>query len=314
MTEQNVARSDPAGFEEFYEKTSARMLTRATMICGSTQDAEDAMAEAYLEAFRRWDRVGGYEPRAAEKWVHTTMQRRWWKTAARRRRRETGELRVPVRPCSSPEQTAEVTMVLGALSALSERERIVVLAHCVYGLSQKEVADRLGVRSALVAVYLFQARRKLERLLGLARPPKEPGERFTRLPGLFGADGHAHLDDPLVALLRTAWGWLREAFEAEAESGSGADSGTGTGSGTETGSGTGTGSETGSGIDTRSETGSETRSGSRGGMRSGARPEARSGARSEARAGGGGADGSGVGRVRRVIVSASRAYGGRERP
>ncbi|MEV8634054.1 RNA polymerase sigma factor [Streptosporangium sp. NPDC051023] len=212
---REAARPDPAGFGEFYELTSARMLARATVICGGRQDAEDAMADAYLEAFRHWDRIGRYEPRAAEKWVHTTMQRRWWKVAGRRRRREAVELRVPVRPCSSPEETAEVTMVLAALPALTERERIVVLAHCVYGLSQKEVADMLGVKSSLVAVNLFQARRRLERLMGLTRPLRRPGERFVRLPGLLGANGPARGDDPLALLLRGTLAWLGEAFEAE---------------------------------------------------------------------------------------------------
>lgn len=213
-TGKEAARPERADFREFYALTSARMLTRAIMICGSRQDAEDVVADAYLEAFRHWDRVGRYDPRAAEKWVHTTMQRRWWKVAGRRRRREAGELEVPVRPHSSPEETAEVAMVLGALPSLREHERIVVLAHCVYGLSQKEIAEGLGVKSALVAVYLFQARRRLERLVGVSRPSRRPAERFARLTGRPGAP--APLDDPLAVLLRAAWSWLAEAFEDDA--------------------------------------------------------------------------------------------------
>ncbi|GHH70791.1 hypothetical protein GCM10017673_23220 [Streptosporangium violaceochromogenes] len=213
-TGKEAARPERADFREFYALTSARMLSRAIMICGSTQDAEDVVADAYLEAFRHWDRVGRYEPRAAEKWVHTTMRRRWWKVAGRRRKREAGELRVPVRPHSSPEQTAEVAMVLGALPSLREHERIVVLAHCVYGLSQKEIAEGLGVKSALVAVYLFQARRKLERLVGVSRPSRGPGERFARLTGRPGAP--APLDDPLAVLLRSASFWLADALDADA--------------------------------------------------------------------------------------------------
>ncbi|MER7131650.1 RNA polymerase sigma factor [Streptosporangium saharense] len=222
MTERDVARPEdtrsedrPDGFGEFYRLTSARMLTRATMICASRQDAEDAVADAYLEAFRHWDRIGGYEPRAAERWVHTTMQRRWWKIAGRRRRREAQELRVPVRPCSTPEETAEVSMVLSALGSLAERERIVVLAHCVYGMSHKEIAERLGIRSSLVALVLFQARRRLERLTGLGGRNRGPGQRFARLSGLLGADTPAQADDPLAVLLHGAWEWLSEAFEAQ---------------------------------------------------------------------------------------------------
>lgn len=206
-TGEDAAGSAPAAFGEFYQLTSARMLTRATMICGGRQDAEDIVADAYLEAFRHWDRIGRYDRRAAEKWVHTTMQRRWWKVAGRRRRREAGELQVPVRPHSSPEQTAEVTMVLAALPTLAERERIVILAHCVYGLPQKEIAAALGVKSALVAVYLFQARRKLERLMGLTRPSRRSEERLTFPGGL--------LADPLAVVLRDVSAWLGEAFEAE---------------------------------------------------------------------------------------------------
>ncbi|MEW1826864.1 sigma factor [Streptomyces sp. NPDC088196] len=45
------------------------------MLCGSREDAEDVTQEAFLEAFRSWDRIAGYDP-------HRTPPR----TAARRPR------------------------------------------------------------------------------------------------------------------------------------------------------------------------------------------------------------------------------------
>jgi hypothetical protein len=35
---------------------TCRMLARANVLCGRAQDAEDAVAEAYEKAFKRWNR------------------------------------------------------------------------------------------------------------------------------------------------------------------------------------------------------------------------------------------------------------------
>ncbi|MGH3857828.1 MAG: RNA polymerase sigma factor, partial [Pseudonocardiaceae bacterium] len=113
--------NEPIDFSEFYDQTAPRMLARALMRCGQLQNAEDAVQDAYAEALRRWQRVGGYE--SPEAWVYKIMKQRlsraakhWWWARRKPTTPELLELAVP--PAATAEETAEAREVLRALFLL----------------------------------------------------------------------------------------------------------------------------------------------------------------------------------------------------
>jgi DNA-directed RNA polymerase specialized sigma24 family protein len=57
----------PGPFEHFYLEEYPRVVKLAYALSGSRMAAEDIAQEAFLRAYRDWDRVGSYEHRVA--WV-----------------------------------------------------------------------------------------------------------------------------------------------------------------------------------------------------------------------------------------------------
>lgn len=198
-----------SGYVTFVRSTSAAMMARAVMMCGNREDAEDAVQEAYLEAFRRWDRLASYDsPRA---WIHTVMSQRLWKA----QRRGTIGLDIlddlPSLRHATPAETAEATEVLRALDDLPRSQRIIVLLHCVHGHSQAEVAELLGVRRGTVAASLFQARRTLRRMFAV-----EPHSAHVAGDRLFsGNENELSVDARMDESLRMAERLLCAAVEAD---------------------------------------------------------------------------------------------------
>jgi RNA polymerase sigma factor (sigma-70 family) len=204
-------------FDTFFAGTAPVMLARAIMLCGNREDAEDAVQEAYVEAYRAWERIGGYE--SAEAWVHRVMLQRLWKQY---RRRKTGrdrilDLTVPAQ--AAPEQTAEAREVLRLLAGLPPVQRMVMVLHCVQGWSQQEVARELRITRGAVASSVFKARHTLRGALGMA--PDETGGARSPLLGRMGRIGlgrRSPAADPLATVLCDTEAWLRAAVRADAES------------------------------------------------------------------------------------------------
>ena len=83
MTTETTAAGDeavkPAEFHTFFECSCPGMLARALLLAGHRQDAEDAVQQAYVEALRRWERVGRYD--SPDAWVYKIVKQRLWATA-----------------------------------------------------------------------------------------------------------------------------------------------------------------------------------------------------------------------------------------
>jgi RNA polymerase sigma factor (sigma-70 family) len=213
---QDAETDTAADFAEFFAGTRPGMLAKAIMLSGHRQDAEDAVQEAYTEAFRSWHRVGGYE--SPEAWVYKVMNQRLWK-ASRRQARQTPsglELTVSVPSQADPERTAEARAVIGALGALPGKMRFVMVLHCLNGMSQEEVARELGLARGTVAVYVHTARRLLEKTLGMTPVHRRTDQPLVSVPlpssGRFpGPD--LKVGDPLALALRATENWLREGIE-----------------------------------------------------------------------------------------------------
>ncbi|WP_445394726.1 RNA polymerase sigma factor [Streptomyces sp. LE64] len=210
-------------FESFFAGAYARVLAQLIALCGNREDAEDVAQEAFVEAYRAWDRIAGYE--LPEAWVHRVAVQRLWKTE---RKRRTGRDRLPevsVPAASSPEQTAEALDVLRLLMALPPQQRLVTVLFCLHGWSQKEIAGTLHIRRGTVAAHVNRARRTLREALA---PDGRTNGRCSALgtgdphrgaPGSWWDDGECRERDRAVAIaLRTTVAWLRSSVtESSAE-------------------------------------------------------------------------------------------------
>jgi RNA polymerase sigma factor (sigma-70 family) len=199
------AVTDHADFDAFVRRTMPGLLARAVLYCGHRQNAEDAVAEAYVAAFRHWS-----ELRTPAAWVDTTMRRRiardsarWW---SRWRR---SELDVPVPPRAAVEEETAALAVLRSIGRLPPRQRQVLVLVCLEGLTYQEVAAELGISTGAVGSNLAKARATLATLLGLTGPVSGPGDP------LVVAAGRRVAADPLATQLRAAEAWLTQGFAAD---------------------------------------------------------------------------------------------------
>ncbi|MFJ9241561.1 RNA polymerase sigma factor [Streptomyces sp. NPDC101776] len=207
-------------FEDFFAGAYGRVLAQVIMLCGSREDAEDVTQEAFLEAYRAWDRIAGYE--LPEAWVYRVAVQRLWKT---RRRRRTGQDRLPDVPVpvrAGPEQSAEAREVLRLLAALPSRQRVTMVLFCLHGWSQKEIAETLRMTRGGVAANVSKARRTLKEALDMAaddtsrHDPFMSGPQSAR-PGRVDVSRIGLGRDPVVVALRDAQAWLRAAVEEDTD-------------------------------------------------------------------------------------------------
>jgi RNA polymerase sigma-70 factor (ECF subfamily) len=206
-------------FAAFFARTSPGLLARAMMFCRHRQDAEDAVQNTYITAFRSWDRIRE-EYEAPEAWLYTVLRNELC-AQARKKARERKVIDVmPVPHDATPEQTAEAMAVLEALAGLPAKQRTALVLHALFGMPQDEIAAKLGIRRVTVAGNVRNARRTLERVLeleprrrrGSADDSLVPNGRFPVPITVPGARMSASVDT-LTAMLRAAERWLREGIE-----------------------------------------------------------------------------------------------------
>lgn len=190
-------------FDTFFADSWPGMLARAVMLSGSRHDAEDAVQEAYAEALSGWDRISHYDNPGA--WVYRIVRQRLWKAAKRWGRVASADLTTWHATEGDPERFAEATQALAALTVLPDRQRTVMVMHCLHQMDQREIADELGLSRGTVASSIFKARRKLEKALGMKDTDlaavEKPGSAIARANVLTPADPMAAVLDAAMSLL-----------------------------------------------------------------------------------------------------------------
>jgi RNA polymerase sigma-70 factor, ECF subfamily len=169
-------RGEPAAFGESMRRHNRRLFRAARNVLGDDAEAEDAVQEAYLRAFRDLD---GFRGEAS---LSTWLTRIALNETLERGRpavdlvdaaaRQYGGARVLVFPTvaahdggSDPEGASarrQVRRLLEeAIDALPEPFRLVLVARNVDGISVEEAAEALGLRPETVRTRLHRVRRSL---------------------------------------------------------------------------------------------------------------------------------------------------------
>jgi RNA polymerase sigma-70 factor (ECF subfamily) len=162
-----VARyGDESAFRELYRRHTPRLLALVARLLGpSDDDAEDAVQEAWIRAceglgrFRWQSAFGTWVAGIAINVARDVLRRRSrWKTT------ELGEDNDP-RP--GRVHTAEARIDLeGAIRALPDGCRVVLVLHDVEGMTHGDIAGRLGIAEGTSKSQLSNARRLLRSYLG----------------------------------------------------------------------------------------------------------------------------------------------------
>jgi len=135
---------------EFSEYVAARRpaLVRTAVLLGCpTADAEDVVQSALLKCYRSWSRVTRADQ--PEAYVHRVLVNVLHDARARRWHGELPTADLPDRPDPHEDTTAGLA-VRRALAAMSTDHREVLVLRYYADLSERDVADILGIPSGTV--------------------------------------------------------------------------------------------------------------------------------------------------------------------
>jgi RNA polymerase sigma-70 factor (ECF subfamily) len=169
-----VARAlggDRHAFADLVRRHQARALRLAYVICGSTQEAEDAVQEAFVKAHAALSRVRPDSP--VRPWLmkivaNTARNRR--RSGIRRDRVTTRFAAMAVTPGAGPDDAALATLrddaLWAALGRLGQRDRRVLGLRYLADMTEAETAAALGVAPGTVKSRTSRALARLHALIG----------------------------------------------------------------------------------------------------------------------------------------------------
>jgi RNA polymerase sigma-70 factor (ECF subfamily) len=153
-------------FERLFAEQGERMKSIAANILGNRADAEDAVQEAMLKAYRG---AGSFRGGASvSTWLFRILLNTCYDFLRQSRRRSHGEVPMPPSAASSPSRGVDHPLRLSiekALSRLDPRERTAFLLCEVEGFSHREAGEILEVGEGASRALLFRARRHLQKAL-----------------------------------------------------------------------------------------------------------------------------------------------------
>ncbi|HEX6739529.1 MAG TPA: RNA polymerase sigma factor [Vicinamibacteria bacterium] len=152
-------------FVRLYDTHGSRLKSIAFNLLGNAADAEDAVQEAFLKAYRGWSAFKG--DAAPFTWLYRIVVNSCMDAGRRRRRQplEPEEAAPPdLRPAAGHDHPLRLALE-AAVKKLAPRQRTVFLLTEVEGFTHREVAEILEIAEGTSKNDLFEAKRALRRLL-----------------------------------------------------------------------------------------------------------------------------------------------------
>lgn len=159
-TDASARSESAAAYEDAFEAAVrpfyAPLIRRLVLVLGNESDAEDIAQDAYLKAYRAWDRFDGTDVRA---WLYTIGIRLALNHLRGRRRWLAAIGRIEPRPWRDPSDPD----LWAALAALDPRTRTALLLSALDGYTHAEIGSMLSVPEGTVASWLSRGRATLRR-------------------------------------------------------------------------------------------------------------------------------------------------------
>ena len=165
----SAQRGNRDAFAELVRAHQRRAYAVARAIVLDHHDAEDAVQDGFLHAYRALARFRPGEPFGA--WLHRIVANAALDLQRRRKVRSASALPETIAlPFRDPAESDELRRRLGAaLEQLSERQRSVILLHDVEGFRHAEIGEMLGIPEGTARSDLHHARAALRRMLSNTR-------------------------------------------------------------------------------------------------------------------------------------------------
>jgi RNA polymerase sigma-70 factor (ECF subfamily) len=171
-----------AAFEQLFRDTRSDLLAYVMRRSRTAEDAADVLAETYLIAWQKLDRIPQGE--RARLWLFGVARNLLLKGSSRHRsgsalvERLAAELRA-AQVVHSPADDERSHALRAALAALPVRDREILTMTAWEGLTPKQIAAVMGTSANIVRVRLHRARARLKRQLDFERPVTRCSERVT---------------------------------------------------------------------------------------------------------------------------------------
>lgn len=162
---RSLAEGSPKACMEAYRLLSDRIYPTALRICGNTQDAEDAMQEAFLRLFKvcadgQCEFTSCIETLVA--WLRRTAANCAIDILRRRMLFSTSEPTDTDLKSEEPDDPeADIEAVRQALKLLPASSRTILSLHLFEGYDYEECAEILGIPQSTVRVQYLRAKRRL---------------------------------------------------------------------------------------------------------------------------------------------------------
>ena len=168
--------------QQLYERHASRIFRYCFNRLGSREEAEDALQNTFLNAFRGLQR--GVVPEYESAWLFKIAEnvcRERRRSAWRRSRMErVDDLATTCEAVPAPQRADDSLAGLSeALTKMPESQRRAILLREWQGLSYREIAAELGLSKTAVETLIFRARRSLAR--NLEQPYRRRRRRLRRL-------------------------------------------------------------------------------------------------------------------------------------
>lgn len=152
-------QGDREVFRHLVERYQKRAVAHATAILFNRDDAEDAVQEAFIDAFKA---IGTFDTsRTFYSWFYVLLRNRCYKMTARRRPTENLD-ETPLLDSQKAVDNETTFAIEKALQSLTREEREIVWLKYFSGLSYDELATHLQIPRGTVMSRLFYARQRLK--------------------------------------------------------------------------------------------------------------------------------------------------------
>jgi RNA polymerase sigma-70 factor (ECF subfamily) len=157
--------SDKPDFDILAKEHWKDLFKYAYRLSGNPHTAEDLVQESLTRAWRSIHKLK--DARAVKGWLYTIVRR---ENARRFERFQPREADIPTEDLGARRRTydtsTEAFVLRRAIRELPPEYRVPLILQVLHGLSQQEIAERLGISPAGVGTRLFRARQKLRDALG----------------------------------------------------------------------------------------------------------------------------------------------------
>lgn len=149
--------SDSEGFDAFYTARASRIVRNIYLRTGDATRAEDCVQEAFVRAWRKWDRLQNDDPVGWVTMVAWRLAIRDWHRTVREAKARVGWSRKTTTDAPA-QQLLDLHMVL---RRLPEPQRDVLILHYLEDLAVADIAALLGMPEGTVKSHLSRGRSAL---------------------------------------------------------------------------------------------------------------------------------------------------------